>query len=114
MLASSNARLLQFRSREPSRERAGRVFAVGDVRATGFVRRNDRLDALLGDLLFRPEDVGGIGRRLACQLWQSLATAVMRVDLDVHRKADLQRVRRELLRIERNPDGNALNDLDPV
>ena len=38
----------------------------------------------------------------------------MRVDFNVHRKADLQRVCRELLWIERNPDRNALNDLDPI
>src|ERR1700728_354049 len=36
------------------------------------------------------------------------------VDVDVHGQADAQRMRRELLWIERDSHGQALHDLDPV
>ena len=45
---------------------------------------------------------------------QAHAVALMRVDLHLHRQADLQRMLGELMRIERDAHRNALHDLDPV
>ena len=62
----------------------------------------------------RMEHVGGISRCGLRDLRQPLAVTVLRIHLGFHRQADLQRMRGEFLRVERNAYWNALDHLDPV
>src|SRR5262245_15198091 len=75
----------------------GDCTAAGCRRA-GTVLGDDPLDHLRGLRVDRVERLRLVSRLLARQALQALARALVRVDVDPHREADLQRVRRELLR----------------
>ncbi len=62
----------------------------------------------------RLEDIRRVVAVVDGNLWQPLAIVIAYVDVGLHRQADLQRMLRELLRIERNTHGHSLHDLDPV
>src|SRR5579859_2525927 len=78
------------------------------------VRRDDLLDARVGLRVGRGERRGFLRRRLALGTPQAPGRAVVRIDVDLHRQPDLQRMSLELLRVERDAHGDALHDLDPV
>src|SRR3954467_154379 len=78
------------------------------------VRGDDLLDARVGLRIDRGEGLGLVRGRLAFGALQAAGRAVVRVDVDLHRQADLQRMRFELLRVEGNAHRHALHDLDPV
>src|SRR5574340_128733 len=88
--------------------------ALRELRRGAFVGGDDRLDAALRGLVLHAEHVGRQHRRALRDARQPRALAVVGVDLDIHRQADLQRMRGELPRIEGDAYRNALHDLDPV
>src|SRR5438034_3832753 len=82
---------------------ARRVLAAATLRKTrrlSLVGSDDRLHALLRDLFLQTEHFRRIRRSALGELRQPVAAAVVGVDFDLHRQADLQRMRGELLRIE--------------
>src|SRR5438105_3578698 len=85
----------------------------GDRRHVG-VLGDDALDALVRLRVYRGECLGLVGRRFARHALQAAGGAVVRIDVDLHRQADLQRVLGELLAIERDPHRHALHHLYPV
>src|SRR4051812_6208412 len=78
------------------------------------VLRNNSRDHLVRLRLDRVEGPRFVGRLLARDALQALARALVRVDVDAHREADLQGMRLELLGIEDDTHRHALHHLDPV
>src|SRR5690348_12951198 len=103
-LAAAGCATRGFRS--VRRRRGGRrhVRVLGD----------DALDALVRLIVDRRERLGLVRRRIARHALEAPGGAVVRVDIDLHREADLQRMLGELLAIERDAHRHALHHLDPV
>src|ERR1044071_6878639 len=91
----------------------------GDCAATVYRRSpgvvcDDPLDHLVGLGVDRVECLRLVGGLVAREALQALARALVRVDVDAHREADLQRMRLALLRVEGDAHRDALHHLDPV
>ena len=104
----------------PSRRRKAAAPPAPRRRRTRMPRRpaevggNDAVHQRLGVGVARLEHRGLRQRLTARRIGEHLAALLADIDLDVHRQADAQRMRRQLLRIERDPHRHALHHLDPV
>src|SRR5207302_3866171 len=82
-------------------------------RLLGRVLGDDARDALVRLGVRRGEGLRLVGAR-ALDLLQPARGALVRVDVDLHRQADLQRMLMKLTAIERDAHRDSLHDLDPV
>ena len=80
----------------------------------GLIGGDDGLHASVSDLIEGVKYRCRIRWRALRELRQAIAGALVGVHVDLHRKPYLQRMRGELLRIERNAHRHPLHDLDPV
>src|SRR5689334_3312438 len=98
---------------------AGSASATGGLRAGREALRagilgDDAFDALVGLRLGGIERLRLVERLRARDTLQPRGAALVRVDVDLHRQADLQRMLVELLAVEHDAHRHALHHLDPV